>query len=57
MISIREAEWIDAHKKAVRVFYQKYDDVLDHFVKSCLPREGESTGAQQAQLPLPFPEE
>jgi hypothetical protein len=53
MVSSKDAEWIDATKTAVRIFFQKYEDALDHFIKACLSREGQST---ETQRPLPFAE-
>jgi hypothetical protein len=56
LISLNEAEWIDATRKSVRVFFQMYEDALDHFVKGCVQRNGDS-GPTEAQLSLQFPEE
>lgn len=53
MVSSRDAEWIDATKTAVRIFFQMYEDALDHFIQACLSGVRETVGLG-AQLPLHF---
>src|SRR5262249_45297369 len=51
-VALGEAEWLDATKESVRVFFQKYDDALAHFVGQC----ARAPGVSVTQLPLEFPE-
>lgn len=54
MVSSKDAQWIDATKSAVRVFFQEFDDILGHFIKACIPREGKLPTPVDTQRPLPF---
>jgi len=54
MVSSKDAEWIDATKTDVRIFFQMYEDALDHFIKAYLPREGKPAAPTDTQRPLPF---
>lgn len=54
MVSTKDAQWIDATKSAVRIFFQMYEDALDHFIKACVAREGQPTVSADSQLPLAF---
>ena len=54
MVSSKDAEWIDATKSAVRIFFQMYEDALDHFIKACLPRERKPAAPIDTQRALPF---
>lgn len=41
MVNFNEAEWMDQGKKAIKIYFQKYDDVLAHFVSCCAEEERE----------------
>lgn len=53
MISAGDAEWFDAFKKDVRVFFRKYEDPLAHFVDAC-SQAAHRDAAADAQKLLPF---
>jgi len=40
---INEASRVDSTKKAIKVFFRKYDDVLGHFIEQC-SKEVENIG-------------
>ena len=39
LVKFNEAEWIDPHKKDVKIIFRKYDDVLEHFITCCSEKE------------------
>ena len=43
LVKLNEASWVDSTKKTIKVFFRKYDDVLDHFIELC-SKEVEKTG-------------
>jgi hypothetical protein len=47
LIALGEAKWVDATKDAIQVSFQKYDDVLEHFIDACSRAAQEGTDRQQ----------
>ncbi len=35
LVKLNEASWVDASKTSIKVFFKRYDDVLDHFIEQC----------------------
>jgi hypothetical protein len=35
LVSLKDAEWVDSEKRSIRVLFQKYEDVLGHFIQAC----------------------
>ncbi len=57
-VSIKQAEWIDAKKEQVRVFFQRIDDPLSYFIAGyCRSLEDEKKGPAEQQQALPFPDD
>ena len=54
MVANGDAEWIDATKTSIRVFFQMLEDPLDHFIKACITRDDAPPSSNSGQLPLPF---
>jgi hypothetical protein len=54
MVSSKDAEWIDATKTAVRIFFQKYEDALHHFIQTCLPGASAQVTPREIQQVIPF---
>lgn len=38
MVKFKEAEWVDG-KKAIKIYFQRYDSILDHFTVCCAEEE------------------
>jgi hypothetical protein len=47
LIAFGEAEWADAGKGTITVFFQKYDDVLEHFIEACAAAAQEGADRQK----------
>jgi hypothetical protein len=47
LTALGEAEWIDATKATIQVFFQKYDDVLEHFIQECSRAAQKGTDKQK----------
>jgi hypothetical protein len=56
-VSIKEAEWLDAKKEAIRVFFQRHEDSLGHFITGFCQSRDETQGPRERQQPLPFPDD
>ncbi|HVC99111.1 MAG TPA: hypothetical protein VND64_35940 [Pirellulales bacterium] len=54
LISAGDAEWFEASKKEIRVFFRKYDDPLAHFVEVCAQLSEGAELRQDAQKRLNF---
>jgi len=35
LIQLGEAKWLDSEKKKVTIYFRKYEDILDHFIRAC----------------------
>lgn len=56
-VSVRQAEWIDAKKDEIRVFFERLDDPLRHFIAGCCRSQAEEHQTSNQQLRLPFGDE
>ena len=43
LVELNEASWVDSTKKAIKIFFRKYDDVLGYFIELC-SKEVENIG-------------
>ncbi|MCX7427638.1 MAG: hypothetical protein NTW96_18660 [Planctomycetia bacterium] len=56
-VSMKEAEWIDAKKEGIRVFFQRIEDSLDHFIASSCRSPDDEKGPPDQQPLLQFPDD
>ena len=43
LVELNEASWVDSTKKAIKIFFRKYNDVLGYFIELC-SKEVENIG-------------